>query len=485
MNSVRSFTPLLLLVVALAAGCGEDAASGPAGASVVPASAQLFVSIDADTGSEQWKQAGALLDKFPGGDKLIASALGELSKEGLDFEQDIEPALGPETDIVGLDLSGEGEVVGLTQPDDAQKLKDLLATGDEPMFSREIEGWTAFSDSEAVLDKFDAARKEATLADATDYQDAIGEISQDGLVRVYVNGSGIADAISKQQGTSAAQFDTFFPNGKIPSFAVSVTAEDDGARIEGASTNVDESTFSTDNFKAEFPDEVPAGVLFYADGNNLEQAFSNARDALAQQDPQFDQDLARLEAQIGVSLEEDVFPLFSGETAIYVRPSLIIPEITLITQVDDENAAMATVNKLATAIGQYVPAAQRVIDVDIAGVKAKQMPISPPVSLYWAAFDGHLVLTTSREGIAELQSDENRLADEEDFKGALEQADMPDETTGFLYVNLHEAISSLLGLGGENVPSDVRANLEPLDNLVLYSSRDGDTLRFAGFLAVN
>jgi hypothetical protein len=95
------------------------------------------------------------------------------------------------------------------------------------------------------------------------------------------------------------------------------------------------------------------------------------------------------------------------------------------------------------------------------------------------------VLTTSRGAIADLKSGDNRLADDEDFKRALEQADIPDETTGFVYVNLHDAISSILGLGGENVPPDVRANLEPLDSLVVYSSKDGETLRFAGFLAVN
>jgi hypothetical protein len=113
------------------------------------------------------------------------------------------------------------------------------------------------------------------------------------------------------------------------------------------------------------------------------------------------------------------------------------------------------------------------------------MPVSGPVSLYWAAFDGHLVLTTSRVGIADLKSGDNRLADDEDFKSALEQADMPDETTGFVYVNLHDAISSLLGLGGASVPPDVRENLEPLDSLVFYGSKDGETFRFAGFLSVN
>jgi hypothetical protein len=52
-------------------------------------------------------------------------------------------------------------------------------------------------------------------------------------------------------------------------------------------------------------------------------------------------------------------------------------------------------------------------------------------------------------------------------------------------VNLHDAISSLLGLGGASVPSDVRANLEPLDSLVFYGSKDGKSFRFAGLLAVD
>jgi len=31
----------------------------------------------------------------------------------------------------------------------------------------------------------------------------------------------------------------------------------------------------------------------------------------------------------------------------------------------------------------------------------------------------------------------------------------------------------------------VRANLEPLDHLVLYGSKDGRTLKFSGFLGVD
>jgi hypothetical protein len=487
MSNVRALALFLVVFAALfAAGCGEEAASGPTGAAVAPATAPLFVSIDTDSSSEQWKQAGVLLDKFPGGDKLIASALDELSKEGVDFQRDVEPALGPETDIVALDLSGDGKFVGLTQPDDVQKFEDLLAKGDEEVFTRDFDGWTAFAESEAILDEFAAARAQGRLAASSDYQDALQQADPDGIATLYLNGKALADALAKQGGASSAQLETIFPGGKIPSFAISLKAEENGVRLEGgAKVAEDESRFTGENFHAELPEEVPGGALVYLDLNNLEEGLSAARDALAQQNPQFDQDLARIEAALGVSLEGDVFPLFSGETALYVRPSLIIPEVTLVTHVDDEDAAMATLDKLVSGLGTYLPVAPHANDVDIDGIKAKELPLQPPVSLYWAAFDGHLVLTTSREGIAALRSNDNRLADDEDFKRALETADVPDETTGFAYVNLHDAISSILGFAGAEVPPDVRANLEPLDTFVAYGSKDGTTVRFAAFVAVH
>ena len=125
---------------------------------------------------------------------------------------------------------------------------------------------------------------------------------------------------------------------------------------------------------------------------------------------------------------------------LYVRPGFLIPEVTLVTQVDDEQAAVATVDKIVKALAEYLPAAQHVNEVEIDGIDAKEVAVSPPVSVYYAAFDGHLVVTTSRDGIAQLRQDGDRLADDSSFKDALEQAGMPDETAGFAYVNLHDAI---------------------------------------------
>jgi Protein of unknown function (DUF3352) len=485
MNDMRALGVLVVAFLVLAVGCGEqNARSGPAGASVAPANAALFVSIRTDSDSEQWQRAGDLLAKFPDGRRAVESVLRGLSDKGVDFATELKPALGPETDIVGLDLSGAGEFVGLTQPDDVQKLNDVLARLDAKMVTREVDGWTAFAESETALDHFESARDGGTLDGSADYQDASGQVNEDALAVVYVNGSAVQKDIPTNQGVRPAAVDSLF-GGKVPSMVFSLAAEDNGAKVEGAAILADENlALAPDNFTAELPDEVPGGAFVYVSFNNLEKALSAYRDALAEADPNVDRDIARIEAEVGVSLEEDVFPLFAGEAALYVRPGFLIPEVTLITQVEDEQAAMTTVDKVVAALGEYLPAAQHVNDVEIDGIAAKEVAVSPPVSVYYAAFDGHLVLTTSRDGISQLRQDGDRLADDTDFKAALEQAGMPDETAGFAYVNLHDAIPLVLNYVG-TVPDEVRRNIEPLQSLVLYGSRDGRTLKFAGFLGVD
>ena len=485
MSSVRSLALIVLAVLPLVVGCGSSAGSGPAGATVAPASAELFLSVRTDSGSDQWKQAANIFDAFPDGDKAIQGILDQLGAQGIDFARDVEPALGPETDLVGLDL-GKSEIVGLTQPEDVAKLKALLARADEAFFTRDVDGWTAFADSTAVLDRFESAREDGTLEGSSDYQGAIAEVDQDALALFYLKGGGLQGTIQQQRNLPPGALGALFPDGKVPSLAMSLKAEENGLRVGGAAKlAAGEGGFAPENFRAELPKEVPGGALVYAGFNDFESSLSALRDVLAEGAPDFDRDLARIEASLGVSLEEDVFPLFSGETALYVRPGFLIPEVTLVTQVDDEDAAMATVGKLIAGLGEYLPAAQRVQDVDIDGVQAKEIPVSPPVSLYWAAFDGHLVLSSSSEGIAELRKDDERLADDRDFRDALERAGVPDQTNGFVYVNLHDALPYVLGLVGGGVPATVRANLEPLDQLVLYGSKDGRTLKFAGFLGVD
>jgi Protein of unknown function (DUF3352) len=470
---MRTLFLLLALLVPLAAGCGSSSSSGPAGAAVAPASAHLFVSVATDFGSEEWQQAEEVLGNFPDADKAVGSFLRELGLENADLREDLEPALGPETDLVVLDFSGDGVAVGLTQPDDDAKLGQVLAELDEELVTREIDGWTAFSDSAANLDRFESEKADGTLAGSERYEDAMAEVDGEALVQVFMNGEGV---------------ETPLPGGQVPTGALSLGAEDGGARLEGFFDSGEDAGLLGENFAAELPEVVPAGAIVYAGANDLEGTFSAVRDMFAEAMPEFDRDLARVEHELGVSLEEDVFPLFAGETALYVRPGLFIPEVTLVTEVEDEAAAMATLDTLVAGLGEYLPGVSGATGVDIAGVAAKEIPIRPPIALYYAAFDGRLVVTSSKDGIASLREDEDRLADDEDFQDALEQAGMPDETSGFAYVDLEDAIPYVLGFveqAGDEVPPLVRSNLEPLQQLVVYGEKDGSAVHFAGFLGVD
>ena len=468
---------LVLVVAALSlpsVGCGEGSSPGAAGASVAPAATQVFVSVDTSFDSSEWEAGRSLLGKFPDGDRAVDWVLDELGGKGVDFEEDVKPALGPETDFVALDVAGDGKVVGLTQPDDKAKLEALLGKSDEPLVSREIDGWVAFSDTEANLDEFERLRADGTLEDDGEYQKVSGEVADDGIAHVFVAGSALGST------PLAGLF-----GADAPSLALSLDPQEDGIHIEGAASPANGDLFA-DEFSAQLPDQVPAGAFLYAGASDLERQLGTLRDFLAEVAPGIERDIGRAESQIGVSLDEDVFPLFSAESALYLRPGFPIPEATIVTQVDDEQGALAVIDKLANEVSEYYGTAE-LHSVDIEGVQAKELAVNQLFSVYYAAFDGKLVITTSRQGIADLQAEGDRLADDEAFKDATEAAGMPSETTGFLYADLDQALPTvfgLMGFSGQSTPDWLERNLEPLQSLVLYGERDGDVARLVGLLSI-
>jgi hypothetical protein len=484
---------LAALAVALltVAGCGSDTPAGPAGAEVAPASTELFLTLDTSFDSDQWSTARGLLEKFPDGDRAVAFFLDQLSSEGVDFESDVEPALGPETDVVGLDLFAEEPVfVGLTQPDDKQKFDELAQSSDEPVVAREIDGWTAFADNETALDRFEEERADGTLDGSEEFTATLGEVEAGALTRLYLSGPSLQEGLAARTELPDGALEALVPGGQIPSIAFALIAEENGARVEGAArlASDEEGGLVIEPFEAELPNELPAGATVYAGFRDLDRQLSALKEFFAQLNPQFDADLARIEAQLGVSLEEDVFPLLAGEGAFILRPGFVIPEVTLVTHVEDEQRAVETLDVLAAALRDQLPLRSVPQPTEIAGVEAKELMLAPPLALYYAAFDGKLVVTTSRDGIASLREDGDRLADDPDFRAALDDAGVPDETTGITYINVEAAVRNLVGLaemGGAELPPELGPNLEPLQSLVFYGTKDGQTLRFTGFLSVD
>jgi hypothetical protein len=490
----RTLIPILvcLALIPAAAGCGAQGEAGlPEGAELVPADAAMFVAINTDFDSGQWEKAGDLVDQFPDGDKVRAFILEELSEEDIDLEDDVKPAVGPHVNVVWLDAEDEESFVGFTQPEDADKLRQLLEKSGEEILFRDVEGWTAFAGDEKYLDDLVRRRAEGSLVGDAQFADAMGRVAEDALVRVYFNGPAIAPAIEKETDLEAGALAELLPGGEVPWVSMSLAAEDRGGRLEGAvGFAADPEGYVGPSYEAELPDVAPAGALAYVSFKDLEGQLSRLRDVFARLEPEFERDIARFENEIGVSLEEDIGPLLAGEGALYVREGAFFPEITLLLVIEDEEQAMATLDDLVEGLREPLELGEA-RTTEIAGVEARQLDISPPVSIFYAAVDGRLVVTTQRAGIAELVGDGDRLSNDDVFQDALEDSDMPGETVGFAYVNLREMIPYALGFfgamgeNGETVPDEVSRNLEPLEHLVVFGTRDGNVVDFSGFLAID
>lgn len=481
------------LVLALVAGCGGDDAPGGA-ADVVPGDVSVYAVVDTDFEGDQWSAVEELAAKFPGGENFMQRIVEEIEagEEDLDFERDVRPALGPEVVFVLLgpeegSESGEAFVV-LTQPEDEEALRRLLERDDAPAVSRAVDDWQAIAEEEATLDRFEADRESSRLADSEDFQDAMDGLDEDVLASVYVNLRTVQGAVEADRQGAPDPFDAFFPGGEAPVLGATASAESDGASLEGQlvySGEVEDTPFSGEPYEAELPGEVPGDVLAYVSFNDLERAISAYRDALAEADPDLESQLGMAEALLGVSLEEDVAPLFAGEGALYVRRGALIPEVTLVTRVDDEEQAVGTLDRLAAGLGAFLGRGdpdRREVD----GVEVREVPIAGPVSLSYAAFDGLLVVTTSTDGIADLREEEDRLADDEAFDEALDRAGVPDETSGFAYVDLEEALPLLFGYAeaGLGETSGAERYTEPLRSLVAWGEQDGSTQSFAIFVGI-
>jgi hypothetical protein len=101
-----------------------------------------------------------------------------------------------------------------------------------------------------------------------------------------------------------------------------------------------------------------------------------------------------------------------------------------------------------------------------------------------------VVLTTSRRGLADLESSGGKLPDSDRYKAALETAGAPDEYTGLTYVDLAETIELVLGYlnfagESEQLPPEVTRNLEPLKSLVAWGTLDGDVASALVFVEID
>jgi hypothetical protein len=484
---------VLVVVAALAAGaCGGDGGGDGvgAGAEIAPASSAVFVSVANDPNGEQWQTAEELVGRFPSGRDAVAEFVEGLEEEGLDFERDVRPALGPEVDLVVLDIAsaerGEGTVV-LTQPPDEAKLEALVAKGDDVAYEM-VDDWAVIAEDAAAIAAFEEARGDESLAETEAWRDATDDLPDDALVRGFVSGAALTSAAAAEGGGAGT---SFLPGGGVASVGFAVRAEDEGVRLDAATPTPEED--AAEPYEASFPDELPAGALAYVSWSDAAERIRQGLRQAGDQNAEIDRYVAQAELALGVSLERDVLPLLEGEGALAVYaseseaatsgelPFASSAGVVLALAVEDDEQALATVDRIVERASALLGAIERTEDTEIAGAAVRTVSFEGGELLY-AAFDGKLVLATAREPLeAVLANDGDALSDDAAYAEARDGADTPDETVGFAYVNV-DAIVAAYAAGA---PPDVRENLDPLGTLFVHASREDDETATEGFLAID
>lgn len=475
--STRHLTVLLGVVAAIAlAGCGggssgASSTTGTQAADLVSSTALALISVNTDRDGDQWQQADELLSRFPGRDKLLAQLRAELRNEGFDWDADIEPALGPELDIAVAyaPATADKSVVALMKPEDPEKLKSLAQKADKKTVVQELsDGWWALSDEQSAIDSLIAKDGARTLADEEDFQSASEDQPDESLVEAYVNLPRLR-AVVPQQFKKQLDSVSFFQT--LTAGVASIEAVADGVKLHGSARGVREQDLKT--FKSTFLDQVPSGALAFVTFRGSSLGIDNLGNALGS-------NAAGLEQAFGVKVE-DIQELLSGEVAVYVRPSALIPEVTIVATTDDEARAKKTLDALAQKLASLLGA--RTQTTEVGGITFTQIPVQG-INISYAVDKGRIIVTDLPSGAAKLGAGGDSMADDPDFKAAAEAAGLPDETTGFAYVNVADALSILDTLASENVPADVRANLRPLQTLLLFGAKEGDKATVGGFLGI-
>jgi hypothetical protein len=351
-------------------------------------------------------------------------------------------------------------------PRDASKLAGLAHQ--HKLVTRTVAGWTAVAKNQAALQEIGSPQQ--ALADSSAYAAAMARLPGDAPVRAYMNGDEAQTLLTQipgqmqstiapvrgraRRGAGGLQIATT----RIAWLAADVRSVAKGLELEAfahteAPTTLELQTsqylqFPTPPYTSTLVDEIPADVLAVADF----QIGANTFELL----PALPPALAKLfTSTYSVTVPVQLDAILGGETAIYVRPGTPLPEVTLVTQPADTQAAAQTLAQLQSEL---------------------TVPFLKNLPLYHASIGGQFVVSTSQQGIDDFRAGGAKLSSDPAFLQAQSDAGMPAETSGFVYANLRGALP-LLALLGAKSPAG-----SGLGTLLAYGARDSGEVRFTVFL---
>ena len=442
----------------------------------------MFVVIDSDLRSSQWQTVNELANKFPDKQKAVDAIKQQLSKKGLDWKRDLEPALGPEMDVVMLDFAHPNETVALTQPQDEGAFERAVKKGNaidpsSQLVYDKFHGWTVMSDKQAAIDAFERASDSSVrmLPEDGTFSSATRK-SGDGILRAYVNGAQVMTAARNSLGPDAGPY--FKKLGTLDWLLMTLRAKSDGIAWDTTVHGTPGKEFDKVSEHASdgsLQKLVPKDALLYL-------AFHGSKGMLGGlgSNPILQQSGLK---GLGDALQQ-LGRIMAGENALYVRApgSSDLPEVTFIAApeggVDGAAALDRVLNRFAKELGGRPHRAV------VAGVPVRVIGAGGRVTVQYANVKGKLVVTDLPSGIAFAKNGGKVLTDSREYQNAARSSGLPAKPQVVLYVDIHSTIPLIGRLGNGRIPASVERNLKPLRSAVEYAVSHSHEIQISFFLRI-
>lgn len=505
----------------LAAACGGSdsgstkAAKNAAALDFVPKDALGYVTFDTDFGGDNWTKASELAtaikpDLKSVEDQIVESATSDDSD--VDWKKDVEPWLGESAGAALLDMKADGGADAFiwVEVKDRSALESFAKdqggkkgdkVGDFTVWTnKDDSSVVGVSDDLAILTDDTATLKKVveydgdSIKDVDGVSDAIDGVDGDALATFVVSGDGVrAAAKDNEQLKGVAEADQL---KDFDALAASVSAKDDGFRIEGMEVSASEGT--AENVDHPIFNDLPASTVLAVGGYNLGGVVDSALESFGKDNAQVQQGVGAISAVLGVDTK-DLAKALDGEFALAlsaddqglgavvgsaagaamgggglsgVDPAGVLKAGTLLLAFEETGTTGETLGKIGGSAGALTgsPAAPKTGtagDFKTSTMNVQGLPVTMAMSDDVAAVSlGLDVFSTWGD---------DTLADYAPFKDAWSAADAPDKSVSTMWLDTGR-IAKLAGLTGSDKAQ--------LGGMVGWSKDDGKKYEFGAFLHI-
>lgn len=524
---VLGLVVLVVWILIPAAPCGapggDSCPAEDSAISLVPDDALAYAHVDIDPDSEELAAASDYGKRLPLLGGLLLGSISDIAGKAVDFRSQVGPWAGDEAAVAVLPQLPDSATVTMIEAEDVDAARDF-ATGLIGSTSTEdvggldftvgragqvfafVDGYLLIGDETGVRAMIEGdetslrtAAAAAGLDDLPDERFAYAYLSGEGARTIFGRRSALSslDTFVNSSASSAVTAAIGFEGGLA---SLTIRSEQDPS-IPGAQP----AFFSAlPQFGPELDADVGPDALAYLGLGDPSSSVESLLDRAKSTAPALVQAYNRASADLekagdGVSITDDLLPLLGTEAALSIEPVAGetavetpgvlapqgVPYVSLIADGVDSKAAAEDLADLQKPLEEaLVPkggeAAGQVAvfePLQIAGIEAQSLNVSPNVELTYATYDDRLVVATKPIGIAQARDGGDGLADSTDYRGVT--SGMPGDVSALVYLDLRDllALGEQVGLAADPAYARLAPDLRTLQAAAVSVDDTGDAVR--------